>query len=76
MCAGCPRSAGTSDSLRSGVWSFLDVLGARPPAARWLGALARRQTPILAVFAEGDDGLQYLQDRTARAWRRARVRVD
>jgi len=54
-----------------GVWSFLDVLGARPPAARWLGALARRQTPILAVFAEGDDGLQYIQDRTARAWRRA-----
>ena len=44
---------------------------ARPPAARWLGALARRQTPILAVFAEGDDGLQYIQDRTARAWRRA-----
>jgi dienelactone hydrolase len=54
-----------------GVWSFLDVLGARPPAARWLGALARRQTPILAVFAEGDDGLQYIQDRTAQAWRRA-----
>jgi hypothetical protein len=57
-----------------GVWSFLDVLGARPPAARWLDALARRQTPILAVFAEGDDGLQYIQDRIARAWRRASAR--
>ena len=57
-----------------GVWSFLDVLGARPPAARWLDALARRQTPILAVFAEGDDGLQYIQDRIARAWRRAGAR--
>lgn len=54
-----------------GVWSFLDVVGARPPAARWLDALARRRTPVLAVFAEGDDGLQYIQDRTARAWRRA-----
>ena len=55
-----------------GVWSFLDVLGARPPAARWLDALARRRVPILAVFAEGDDGLQYIEDRTGRAWRRAR----
>jgi dienelactone hydrolase len=54
-----------------GVWSFLDMIGVRPPAARWLEALARRQTPVLAVFAEGDDGLQYIQDRTARAWRRA-----
>ena len=55
-----------------GVWSFLDMLGVRPPAARWLDALARRQTPVLAVFAEGDDGLQYIEDRIARAFRRAR----
>ena len=56
-----------------GVWSFLDVLGVRPPAARWLDALARRQTPVLAVFAEGDDGMQYLQCRIGRAFRRARI---
>ena len=56
------------------MWSFLDVVGVRPPAARWLDALARRQTPVLAVFAEGDDGLQYIQDRIARAFRRARGR--
>ena len=55
-----------------GVWSFLDLLGVRPPAARWLDALARRRTPILAVFAEGDDGLQYIQNRIGRAFRRAR----
>jgi dienelactone hydrolase len=54
-----------------GLWSVLDAAGARPPAARWVGALARRHIPVLAVFAEGDDGLQYIQDRIARAWRRA-----
>ena len=61
-----------------GVWSFLDMIGVRPPAARWLDALSRRQTRILAVFAEGDDGMQYIQDRIARAFRRAqrRGRID
>lgn len=54
-----------------GLWSLLDALGSRPPAATWLGQLADRRTPVLAVFAEGDDGLEYLQDRTGRAWRRA-----
>jgi dienelactone hydrolase len=55
-----------------GAWSFLDMVGVRPPAARWVDALARRQTPVLAVFAEGDDGLEYIQDRIARAFGRAR----
>jgi alpha-beta hydrolase superfamily lysophospholipase len=54
-----------------GLWSVLDVLGSRPPAATWLAQLAERRMPVLAVFAEGDDGLEYLQDRTGRAWRRA-----
>ena len=54
-----------------GLWSALDALGSRPPAATWLTQLAQRRTPVLAVFAEGDDGLEYLQDRTGRAWRRA-----
>jgi len=54
-----------------GAWSFLDMAGVRPPAARWVDALARRQTPVLALFAEGDDGLEYIQDRIARAFRRA-----
>ncbi len=55
-----------------GLWSLLDAVGSRPPAAQWLGELTRRGTPVLAVFAEGDDGLEYLEDRTGRAWRRAR----
>ncbi len=54
-----------------GLWSVLDAMGIRPPAAVWLGDLERRQTPVLAVFAEGDDGLEFLEDRTGRAWRRA-----
>jgi hypothetical protein len=36
-----------------------------------LDDLVGRETRVLAVFAEGDDGLEYLQDRTGRAWRRA-----
>jgi alpha-beta hydrolase superfamily lysophospholipase len=54
-----------------GLWSVLDALGSRPPAATWLGQLVSRRTPVLALFAEGDDGIEYLQDRTGRAWRRA-----
>jgi dienelactone hydrolase len=58
--------------LRSlGLWSLLDVLGFRPPAATWLGQLEARGTYVLAVFAAGDDGLEYLQDRIGRAWQRA-----
>jgi alpha-beta hydrolase superfamily lysophospholipase len=53
------------------LWSVLDTLGSRPPAAAWLAQLSERPIPVLAVFAEGDDGLEYLQDRTGRAWRRA-----
>ncbi len=54
-----------------GLWSVLDALGSRPPAAKWLAQLVQRRTRVLAVFAEGDDGLEYLQDRTGRAWQRA-----
>ncbi len=49
----------------------LDVLGVRHPVAVWLRDLQRRHVPILAVFAEGDDGLEFLQDRVGRSWRRA-----
>jgi pimeloyl-ACP methyl ester carboxylesterase len=54
-----------------GAWTLLDLLGVRHPAAQWLRDLQRRGTPIIAVFAEGDDGLEFLEDRTGRAWRRA-----
>jgi alpha-beta hydrolase superfamily lysophospholipase len=55
-----------------GVWSALDRLGLRHPAATWLRALDRRGVPVMALFAEGDDGLEFLEDRTARTWDRAR----
>jgi hypothetical protein len=54
-----------------GAWTLLDVFGVRHPAAEWLRSLQRSGTPIIAVFAEGDDGLEFLEDRTGRAWRRA-----
>ena len=54
-----------------GLWSVLDALGVRDPAAVWLRDLEIRRVPTLTVFAEGDDGLEFLQDRTGRAWRRA-----
>ena len=54
--------------LRSvGLWWALDVLGVRHPVAVWLRDLDRRRVPILAVFAEGDDGLEFLQDRVGRS---------
>ncbi len=51
-----------------GLWWALDMVGARDPAAKWLRALARTGTPVMALFARGDDGLEFLEDRTARAW--------
>ena len=57
---------------RFGAWSALDAVGLRPPAARWLRRLAATGTPVLLVFAEGDDGLGYLEGRTGRTWRAVR----
>jgi alpha-beta hydrolase superfamily lysophospholipase len=49
-------------------------VGLRHPASTWLYALVRSRTPVLALFAAGDDGLEFLEDRNARAWARARAR--
>jgi len=59
---------------RTGLWWGLDVVGLRHPASTWLYALVRSRTPVLALFAAGDDGLEFLEDRNARAWARARAR--
>jgi len=56
---------------RLGLWSVLDLVGARHPAAAWLRDLERSGTPVLALFAEGDDGLEFLEDRVGRAWSHA-----
>jgi pimeloyl-ACP methyl ester carboxylesterase len=52
------------------VWSILDMFGSRPPAGRWLDQLAATGVPINLVFAEGDDGLIFLNTRLARRSRR------
>ena len=52
---------------RYGLWSALDLVGIRPMASRWMSALRRRRTPVLMLFAENDDGLEYLRNRCARA---------
>lgn len=49
-----------------GRWDEEDVQGVRPPAGEWLDDLVRIGSPISLLFAEGDDGLEYLQDRLGR----------
>jgi pimeloyl-ACP methyl ester carboxylesterase len=56
----------------SGRWTTEDTAGARPWAAAWLDALAAAATPITLVFAEGDDGLEYLTTRLERRFAAAR----
>jgi hypothetical protein len=57
---------------RFGIWSFLDAVGARGAAGRWLNDLANRGTPTLLLFAHSDDGLEYLEDRVGRSLARSR----
>lgn len=45
------------------VFSALDVVGIRAPAARWLGQL---RVPTLLAFADRDDGITYLERRCGR----------
>jgi alpha-beta hydrolase superfamily lysophospholipase len=54
-----------------GAWWLLDVIGVRHPAAVWVRGLAQRNVPAIFVFAEGDDGLEFLHDRIGRAWNSA-----
>jgi alpha-beta hydrolase superfamily lysophospholipase len=59
---------------RTGLWWCLDALGVRHPAASWLRSLVRTGTPVLTLFSDGDDGLEFLEDRTGRTWARVRRR--
>ena len=56
---------------RTGLWSVLDLIGARHPAANWLREIDASGTPVLMLFAEGDDGLEFLEDRVGRTWARS-----
>ena len=53
---------------RTGAWWALDAIGVRHPGARRLRSIDRRGIPVLTVFAEGDDGLEFLEDRVGRSW--------
>jgi alpha-beta hydrolase superfamily lysophospholipase len=57
--------AAIEDGAASGRWDAEDAAGARPWAATWLDALAAADIPITMLFAEGDDGLRFLQTRHA-----------
>jgi hypothetical protein len=55
----------------TGLWWALDAVGVRHPVAVWLRSLARAGVPVMTLFADGDDGLEFLVDRTGRAWAEA-----
>jgi alpha-beta hydrolase superfamily lysophospholipase len=59
---------------RVGLWWILDALGVRHPAAAWLRDLVRTGTPIVMLFAKGDDGPEFLEDRVGRTWGQAQGR--
>lgn len=50
------------------LWTALDRVHVRHPASRWLRELRARSIPTLILFAEGDDGLEFVRDRLSRAW--------
>ena len=47
-------------------WDALDRAGERNWAGAWLDDLAAGSTQLTMLFAEGDDGLEYLNDRLGR----------
>jgi dienelactone hydrolase len=49
-----------------GLWSVLDLLGHRDWGARWLDQIAASGVPVLFLFAERDEGLEYLEIRQPR----------
>ena len=66
-----PERRREARGARWGLWSALDLAGQRPWAARWLDRLVASATPASLVFAEGDDGVEYLQKRLGRRLRGA-----
>ena len=56
---------------RCGIWTALDIAGRRPWAGRWLDQIVAARVPTVMVFADGDDGIEYLRNRLARRLDRA-----
>ena len=65
-----PRRLREERGRRWGLWSALDVLGLRSRVGRWLDEFTAARLPVLVLFAEGDDGLDYLHNRLGRHLRR------
>lgn len=72
--------AAIKEAGAEGRWDREDEQGTRPAAARWLDDLVERRVPVLMLFADGDDGLEYIGDRLGRRLRSAQqsgvVRVE
>jgi pimeloyl-ACP methyl ester carboxylesterase len=58
---------------RYGIWSMLDRLGLPLRSVAPVDALLKRGTPVLMLFAQDDDGLEFLNNR-ARRWLTRRMR--
>ena len=56
-----------------GRWDREDEQGLRPPAGVWLDELGARGMPVTMIFAEGDEGIEYLRTRLSR---RTRASID
>ena len=56
------------------LWSLLDVIGVRPPAARLLARLQRGGIGVCLLFAEADPGIVHLRTRMGRRLRLLRGR--
>ena len=65
-----PEILWIKEQMRRGRWDEEDRRGLRPPAGAWLDDLVRLGRKTSLLFAEGDDGLEYLQDRLARRLRK------
>jgi esterase/lipase len=61
--------ASFKSAAAAGRWDAEDAAGIRPPSARLLDDLVHLGCNTTLVFAEGDDGLEYLHDRLARRMR-------
>lgn len=61
--------AGIKREAAAGRWDDEDARGLRPPAGAWLDELVRLRRPCSLIFAEGDDGVEYLRDRLGRRLR-------
>ncbi len=64
-----PERERDAEGARRGTWDALDRVGQRPWAALWLDELQATEIPVLLLFAEGDDGIEYLRTRHGRRTR-------